>query len=370
MVFRDLQQILETWAPRELAWEEDNVGAQIGTAGKTVRSILVALDVTDEVVAEAKRKRCDAIVTHHPLFFRPLRSINADRRVERLATELVRNDIALYAAHTNLDFTPRGVSETLAGRLELLDVTVLKPSSRLFKKVAVFVPVPDVERVAAAMAGAGAGAIGNYDSCSFRSAGTGTYRANDEARPYIGRKGVLEHTPEIRLETLVPVWLLDKVIAAMKESHPYEEVAFDVAELANTSGHHGSGAIGTLPTKMTTEQFLKAVKKKLNASTLRYSPARKKRIERVAVCGGSGSELLSDAISSGADAFVTSDVRFHTFQEADGRITLVDAGHYETEQPIVRAIVGYLKGELKKRNFKVPVAASAASRNAVHYFYS
>jgi len=370
MVFRDLQQILEAWAPQELAWEQDNVGAQIGTAGKNIRSILVALDVTDEIIAEARRKRCDVIVTHHPLIFRPLRSINADRRVERLATELIRNGIAHYSAHTNLDFTPKGVSETLAGQLELRDVTVLQPSARLFKKVAVFVPVADVERVAAAMADAGAGAIGNYDSCSFRSAGTGTFRAKENARPYIGSRGVLERTPEVRLESLVPVWSLDKVIGAMKRAHPYEEVAFDIADLSNTSPHHGAGAVGTLSQPVSMDQFLRAVRKKLKVPALRYAPARKKRIGRVAVCGGSGSDLLGAAISAGADAFVTSDVRFHTFQEADGRIALVDAGHYETELPVVRVIVAFLKNELKIRKLKVTVAASAASRNAVHYFFT
>lgn len=370
MVFRDLQQILETWAPKELAWEQDNVGAQIGASGKNIRSILVALDVTDEVVAEAKRKRCDVIVTHHPLIFRPLRSINADRRVERLATELIRNGIALYAAHTNLDYTPKGVSETLAGQLELRDVTVLQPSARLFKKVAVFVPLSDVDRVAAAMADAGAGAIGNYDSCSFRSAGTGTFRAKANARPYIGRTGVLERTQEVRLESLVPVWALDKVVGAMKRAHPYEEVAFDVADLSNTSAHHGAGAIGTLAKAVTLEKFLRALRKQLKAPALRYAPAKKKRIGRVAVCGGSGSDLLEVAINAGADAFVTSDVRFHTFQEADGRIALIDAGHYETELPVVRAIVSYLKNELKNRTLHVTVAASAASRNAVHYYFS
>ncbi len=370
MIVRDVQHILESFAPKELAWERDNVGLQVGSPGKKVNNILVALDVSDELIAEARRKRVELLVTHHPLLFQPLRSVDNENRIGRLVTALIRNDIALYAAHTNLDFTRNGVNAALAGKLGLRDVTVLQESEHLFRKIAVFVPGSHVEDVTSAMSEAGAGSIGNYDSCSFRAEGTGTFRANEGAKPFFGTKGILERTDEVRVEMIAPVWRLDTITAAMKSAHPYEEVAYDVYDLANTSKYYGAGAIGMLPRPMTLVNFCALVSRSLNTPALRYSKIAARHIRRVAVCGGSGSDLLGAAMRAGADAFVTSDVRYHAFQESDRKIALIDAGHYETETPVVPALVKILREEFKKHHMKLSVEAAVTSRNFTHYFHS
>ncbi len=370
MVLREIRHILETWAPKNLAWEHDNVGMQVGSLNADIRAILVALDVTDDVVAESRKNNVDLIVSHHPLLFHPLHSVDIESRTGRLVAGLVKHGISVYSAHTNLDFAEGGVSFSLAAALGLKEVEVLQKDRQIYKKIAVFVPPDHVDRVMEAMSGGGAGKIGNYDRCSFRVSGVGTYRPNDRAKPYRGRRGRMEKVAETRVEMIVPAWNVHAAIDAMIDAHPYEEVAYDVYDIRNVSGSHGAGAIGVLSKPLPLEKFLSHVRRSLKAPAIRHSGKAGRNIRRVAVCGGSGSDLLPVAIEQRADAFVTGDVRFHKFQEVDRRTLLVDAGHFETEQPVIPEIVRYLKQEFALRQEKVRVIESRSSHNVVQYSYS
>jgi dinuclear metal center YbgI/SA1388 family protein len=367
MQVRHVQQFIETWAPRQIAWERDNIGLLVGSADQDVKRILVALDITEDVIDEARRKKIDLLITHHPLIFTPVRSITTRDRVGSLVLRLARADIALYAAHTNLDFAPEGVSFVLARTLGIEKPEILSRGERFYKSIVVFVPVDHLTPVMNAMSAAGAGAIGKYDSCSFQLEGTGTFRPLEGSNPFIGAQGTLERVKEIRLEMIVPSWNVPAVVSAMQKAHPYESVAYYLYDLANSSEEYGAGAVGDLKEPVTLRAFLQIVKRRLNVPSLRHTGNLKQTVRRVAVCGGSGSDLLPAAIENRADAFVTADITYHTFQKAEGSIALIDAGHYETENLTVRKIVDFLANEFRKRHVRVAVSASQSSRNPVLY---
>ena len=368
MLVRDVEYILESWAPKEIAWERDNVGLQIGSHDKRVHKILVALDASEEVVVEAKKKDVDLIITHHPLLFRPPKSITPSDRVGNIVINLVQNNIALYSAHTNFDFTHGGVSFSLAEQLGLTNIAFLVNGQGHLRKVAVFVPAEHVDRVSEAMASTGAGAIGRYNHCSFRTEGTGTFRGGAGAKPFLGEAGKLEQVREVRLEMIVPRWLVFQVLEAMRRAHPYEEVAYDVFPLENESADYGMGAFGDLPGEATLKEFLEAVKEKLDIPSIRFVGEPQQRIQSVAVCGGSGSELLDAAIRRKADAFVTADVKYHAFESARGRIALIDAGHFETEEPSLNGLVKHLQHHIAQRKENVQVIQTSINTNPVQYY--
>lgn len=367
MTIKEISQLLEAWAPKELAWERDNVGLQIGNEKKQVKKILLCLDCSMRVVEEAKKKNIDLIISHHPLLFHPLKSIRKQTRSGAMVLALAQNDIAVYSAHTNLDFTANGVSAALAEKLGIRNISVLASQKESQKKIVVFVPHEYVDNVMQAMANAGAGVIGNYEYCSFQLGGTGTFRGTQRANPFVGKAGTLEKVNETRLEMLVPDWNVQRVIQAMKTAHPYEEVAYDVYPLSNTSTQFGMGVIGELERACSTSSFLRTIKKKLNASVVRCSANPPATIKRVAVCGGSGSELLPVAIQHNADAFVTADVKYHTFEEAENVIALIDAGHYETEYPILNKLASYLRDAFGTRKQNIDVFISRQQQNPVLY---
>ncbi len=367
MTVGTIAKIIEDWAPKELAWEKDNVGLQVGEYSGSVKKILVALEVTDALLDEAEKKKVQLIVSHHPLIFRPLKSVTMNDRVGRLVRRLIQKNIALYSAHTNLDFTKNGVSIALAEQLGLENIEFLVPLSPMHKKVVVFVPRDCVEKVSEAMSNVGAGIIGNYDLCSFRVEGKGTFRGNDKSNPFIGTSKRLESVDEVRLEMLVPKWKLHNVLSAMKSVHPYEEVAFDVYPLENISSDCGMGAIGNLKKEMKLKNFLRHVKTKLGCSNLRYSNGKNETISKVAVCGGSGSEFLSNAIAKNADAYITADVSYHPFHDAENNIVLVDAGHYETEKHILPKIVERLTTEFRNRNDNAEIILAQTRTSAIHW---
>lgn len=361
---------MEAWAPRQIAWERDNVGLQVGSHSDRVRRILITLDVTEEVVAEANRINADLIISHHPLLFHPLKTATEDHRTGRLLLRLARNHIALFVAHTNLDYIFSGVSYALATRLGLGDLRILAPVGGQLRKLVVFVPKDSTEQVFAAMAASGAGHIGNYDHCAFHLDGEGSFRPLAGTRPYIGSEGSIERVDERRIEMIVPSWRVSGVVNAMKRAHPYEEVAYDVYPLENVHPQVGAGMVGTLARPMSHTQFLTHVARALGTANLRSTRNMRRRITSVAVCGGSGSEYLSDAIAAGADAYVTADVKYHTFQDAEGRVTLVDAGHYETELPVVRHIAGRLKSEMTGGASRPDIRISRTLHNPVTYHCS
>lgn len=368
MLVRDVQHILEVWAPRETAWERDNVGLQVGDHEKRVRRILVALDVNDEVVSEAAKKKVDLVITHHPLLFRPPKSITPTDRVGKILLRLIQRDIALYAAHTNLDFTSGGVSFALAERLGLKNSTFLAARGKDLRKIAVFVPSEYVEKVAEAMASAGAGIIGKYDHCSFRLEGKGTFKGQEGSKPFVGEAGKVEEVNEVRLEMIVPMWKVEEVVRAMRDAHPYEEAAHDIYVLENENANYGAGAIGKLERAVSLRKFLRTVKEQLQVPALRFTGDPQQRIERVAVCGGSGSNLVAAAIRRKADVFVTADVKYHSFEAAQGKIALVDAGHFETEQPSLDVLIAHLQRHIDLKKEHVRVLKTSVNTNPVQYY--
>lgn len=367
MRIRDVQNVIERWAPRTIAWEKDNVGLAIGNTETQLRGILVALDVTERTVAEAAKRRANLLISHHPLLFRPIRSIRPDDQTGRCVEALLREKIALYSAHTNLDFTRGGTSFALAAALGLHKVDFLVKSYQVQKKIITFVPRGYVDKVMRAMVNAGAGTIGNYDMCSFRTDGTGTFRGNQASRPATGQREKFEHVPETRLEMVVPEWRVNAVVIAMKSAHPYEEVAYDILTAENVSNDYGMGIVGELDRPMEFKRFVSLVKRSLGARALRYTTGVRNTIRRVAACGGSGSDLTDEAVKQRCDAFVTADVKYHSFHNAAGRIALIDAGHYETEHPVVRAVVRHLKEEFQRIKQNVPVYAARTSTNPIIY---
>ena len=367
MTVKDIQAVIEGWAPKEIAWERDNIGLQVGSPDAVVTTVFVCLDVTEDIIREAAGRHADLIISHHPLLFRPLRSVLTSDTAGRCVELLIRSKINLYSAHTNLDFARYGTSFALAEILGLTHVDFLLKNFRLGKKIVTSVPAGAAEKVAQAMADAGAGRIGNYEMCSFRTKGTGTFKGNEGSSPTIGRKGKLEYVDEIRLEMVVNEPEVRSVVRAMLSSHPYEEVAYDVYPLENVSNMYGMGVIGELAPPMSSRLFTKHVMRRLNVGAVRTARGGPRRIQRVAVCGGSGSDLMGEAIRHGAQALVTADVKYHSFHEAHGHIMLIDAGHYETEWPLVPALVKRLKREFVKSRTRLLVYAARTSSNPIIY---
>lgn len=344
----DLAAALEGWAPPASKLDYDAVGLQVGDARKAVHTVLVALDLTAAVIVEAEEAGADLIVTHHPLLFRPLKKLTADDPTGALALRLAEAGIAYYAVHTNLDAAPGGVSFALAEKLGLENVRFLEPSTGALVKLVTFAPVAHADAVRGAMGAAGAGRIGDYEACAFAVRGTGHFRPGAGASPFIGAAGGAEEAvDEVRIEAEVMRWDLGRVVRALRATHPYEEVAYDVYAVEQPASRVGFGAVGTLPEATTLEAFLAVVATRLDAAALRYGGEGAMRVQTVAVCGGSGSSLLGRALEAGADVFVTADATYHRFFEpldADGRprLALVDAGHYETEALTEALLVDWL----------------------------
>jgi len=367
MTVRDIGGIIESWAPKEVAWEDDNVGLQCGDGSQKVTSILVALDPTEKTVKEAENKSVQMLVTHHPLLFHPLRRIDCQTPAGRMLQHLLQSRIALYAAHTNLDASPLGTNDALADILGLTDTEVLFPQQRTMRKIVTFVPPSDVDAVADRLAQAGAGNIGKYERCSFRAEGTGTFMGGKETHPVVGLPEQFERIPEIRLEMIVPQWRLAAVVAALRRVHPYEEPAYDIYPLENLSAQYGMGMVGNLPRPVSLAAFLKVLKRQLRIPALRHSPDTGRKVSRVAACGGSGGSLLEEAIRTGADVFVTADVKYHSFHEALGRIVVIDAGHFETEHPVVATLATRLRQEFDRRKERIAVRTASSPVNPVRY---
>lgn len=360
----DLHAAFDRLAPSGIAWKGDNIGLLVGHASDRITNILVALDLTKDVIAEARKRKANLIITHHPLPFQPMRSVTDSSRTGALVLALTEQRINLFAAHTNLDSVQWGVNGTLARTLGLQELTILSPLQERLTTVSVFVPETHVEAVAEAMHNAGGGTFSKYDHCSFRVDGTGTFRGMNDAKPFIGSIGTVERVKEVRLEMLVEQWKLRSVIAALRKAHPYEEVAYDIIPLQNGNTEFGLGMIGTLPKPMTQQAFLTMVKSKLRASALRFSGA-VRSVRTVAVLGGSGSDHIRDAIAQGADAMVTADLKYHTFQEYEASLLLVDAGHYETECGVLPVLAEAVQNILNAARHRGKVFVTSHSTNPV-----
>jgi len=362
---RDIIQQIEDWAPPGIAWERDNVGLQIGDAEDDVSGVLVSLDVTSDVVNEALQKKCNLILAHHPLIFKPLHNITPKTIPGKIALAIARNGLHLYAAHTNLDFTRGGVNFVLGEKFGLKNIEFLYQESGTSKKIVVFIPNDHVEAVTNAMTTAGAGIIGNYEACSFQSRGTGTFRPLDGADPYSGEVGKLQHEDEVRVEMISPAWKTPAVLSAMIDAHPYDEVAYDVYPNEAVNTQYGAGIIGELPEPLPLNDFIVFVKEALDIPAVRWTRGTSDSVSRVALCGGSGSDLLPVALQKKADAFITADIKYHTFHDAQKKIHLIDAGHYETEVGIVEAVVNRLKNKFP--DLKTNIYATHITTNPILY---
>ncbi|MCX7999575.1 MAG: Nif3-like dinuclear metal center hexameric protein, partial [Leptospiraceae bacterium] len=345
--------------------ENDNCGLQVGNANSKLRNILITLDVTENVVDEAIKKKAQLIISHHPLIFKPIRNIIEQDIIGRIILKLVRNDISLYTMHTNLDATRDGVNFAIAKALNLKNVQFLSQLRNLLVKIVVFVPENYSDKVMKAMASAGAGIIGGYSFCSFRAKGIGTFRGSKTTNPFLGQAEKLESVEEVRLEMIAESSLVPRVISEMKKAHPYEEVAYDVYNLAIPHSNYGMGAIGLLPKPQSLENFLLKVKKILGSKALKCNRVSKKLVQKIAVCGGAGSNMISDAINANADVFLTADVKYHTFQLIDDNIVIVDAGHWETEHLVLRWILKKIREYVRKKGENIGVSISKKSNNPV-----
>ncbi|MFZ5946082.1 MAG: Nif3-like dinuclear metal center hexameric protein [Bacillota bacterium] len=344
----DIINLIEELAHPRHAESWDKIGLQIGDPATAVNKVLVSLDVTPQLVQEAVQEGVDLIVTHHTPFFNPLESIRWDKPLGQIVQKLVQSNINLYCAHTNLDSVQGGVSDVLADKIGLQDVSVLAPSwQEKYFKVVVFVPWGYEDQVRSAMGAQGAGHIGNYADCTFQLFGTGTFRPLEGTNPFIGSQGQLEKAEEFRLETIVPESQLPGVIEAMKAAHPYEEVAYDVYPLANKFSQSGLGRIGYLGEELTLEQLLRRIGGALNTQDLRFVGNKTDKIKKAAVCGGSGASLINAARKQNADVFITGDIKYHEAQEAQSMgLALIDAGHFATEFPVVKVVADFLRSRL------------------------
>lgn len=332
MKIKHIVEALEAWAPRSLQEDYDNCGLQTGDPNAEVDSALVCLDCTEEVVEEAVRHGCGLIISHHPVIFKGLKSLVAKTYVERTVLAALRHGIALYAMHTNLDNVASGVNAEIANRLGLKPLQVLDPKAGQFRKLVVFVPLSHVEVVRTALFSAGAGHIGNYSECSFGAEGSGTFLAGDGADPFVGKAHERHTEQEVRLEVIYRTWNEAMVLTAMQTAHPYEEVAFDVFPLLNKDADTGSGLLGEWEKPLEEREFLDRLKTVFGLRNLRHTRLLGRPVQRVALCGGSGAFLLSRAKALKADAFITGDLKYHQYFDADGDLLLADIGHYGSEQ--------------------------------------
>ena len=364
MKLREVISYLEGFAPLSFQESYDNSGLIVGNAETELTAALISLDVTEEVVEEAKNKGCNLIIAHHPIIFKGLKKLNGKNYVERTVIAAIKNDIAIYAIHTNLDNVTNGVNFKIAEKLGLSQVKILSPKAETLMKLVVFVPVQHSGTLLNALHKAGAGNIGNYSDCSFRIVGKGSFRPNDFANPYLGTRGELEEVEEERIEVIFPLNIQSGVLKAMVESHPYEEVAYYLHKLENINQTVGSGIIGLLPGEMDEATFLRHLKTSMNLNVIKYTSFGK-NIKKVAVCGGSGSFLLGDSKAAGADAFVTADYKYHDFFDAENTILIADIGHYESEV-FTKELIKEILSE-KFANFANYF--SEVNTNPVNYYY-
>lgn len=323
----------------------DNCGLLVGDEGAELRGVLFAVDITEDVLAEATAKGCNLVVAHHPIMFRGLKRLTGHDADQRIVAMAIRGDVALAAFHTPADKNIRGTSGTLGRAIGLKDMKVLAAEADALCKIVVFVPTSHSEAVVDAMSAAGAGHIGNYSHCAWQTGGDGQFRAEDGAKPFVGDMGIVHHEPEARVEMICPRRLAPKVMSAAVSAHPYEEPAIDIVPLANRHQRLGYGVVGDLDKELTVREFLQLLKERIGCESIRYVE-RSQTIRRVAICTGSGSEFVGSAVGAGADAYVTADMKYHQMVDAKQEIMVADIGHYESESVTKQIFKDILKEKL------------------------
>jgi len=369
MIGYDLEQYIEHWAPKAISWQKDNVGLQAGNPESKVNNILLCLEVDGNVIDAAIKKKCNYIVSHHPLLFQPIRKLDLrNDRISKLLHKLLINNITLFSFHTNLDFTTEGVSFQLARKLGLKDIKFLVNQKDNLSKIVIFTPEKDVDAVSGAVFSAGGGIIGGYSNCSFRSTGEGTFKGASTTNPVIGKAEEFTETPEVKLEFIIDSWKVPEAIKKAVKVHSYEEPAYDIYPLQNENTRYGEGAIGLLEKPVKFSEYLDIVAEKLNIKNFKYCKGQGSTVYKVAVCGGAGSEFLKDAIRAKADSFITADIKYHTYEDAAGVINLIDAGHYETEVLVLTEVKKRIETLIKTRNEKIKVFKYNGSTNPVIFY--
>lgn len=364
MKVKDVASILEELAPLSYSEDFDNTGLLIGDINADITGVLVTLDTLEDVIDEAISSNCNLIVSFHPIVFSGLKKITGSNYVQRVAAKAIKNDIAIYATHTALDNSWNGVNAMICEKLELKNKQILIPKKRTIKKLITYAPTGLTSKIRNALFAAGAGEIGNYKNCSFTSTGTGSFNPNDKAQPLVGKNGILHFEEESQISVTYQKHLEPSVILALKEAHPYEEVAYEITTLENNNQHIGMGMVGEFASAMTELEFMKFLKKTMKTDCIRHSRLQGDKIKKVAVLGGSGSYAIEAAKAIGADAFVTSDLKYHDFFKSENTILLTDIGHYESEQ----FTKDLLHSFLNKKITNFAVLLSQTKTNPISYF--
>lgn len=364
MLLKEITHFLEEIAPLEYQENYDNSGLIYGRSDWEIKKVLLSLDCTEAVVNEAIQVGANLIISHHPIVFSGLKKLRGITYIERVIELAIKNDIAIYAIHTNLDnVLVNGVNSKMAQKLGLVNLKILEPKKGNLRKLITFVPRSHAEKLRIQLGQAGAGKIGDYDFCSFQSEGEGFFRALDSAKPFVGERNEIHKENEVKLEVIYHKHKENSILYTLINNHPYEEPAYDIIQLENEDRYSGSGLIGEFENEITVDQYLDLVKKSFNTSSIRYTPINKK-IKKVALCGGSGSFLLSKAIRMGADAFLSSDFKYHQFFDAEGKILISDIGHFESEQ-----FTPELLGEVLLKKFpNFAILFSQINTNPIKYY--
>ncbi|MFL1895868.1 Nif3-like dinuclear metal center hexameric protein [Aquimarina sp. 2-A2] len=363
MKIKQVIEHLDSLSPLHYAEDFDNVGLLVGSAETKVTGILVTLDTLESVVDEAIDKNCNLIVSFHPIVFKGLKKFNGQTYVERVIQKAIKYDIAIFAIHTALDNARNGVNDMICEQLDLINRQVLIPQKATIKKLTTYAPENEVDQIKQALFKAGAGTIGNYEHCSFTTSGIGSFKPLETANPTVGSIGATHSDKEIQLQVTYPTHLESTILSALFTTHSYEEVAYEILTLENTNQHIGMGMLGTLKEPMLESDFLHHIKQTFNAGCVRHSKLLNKPIQKVAVLGGSGSYAIKAAIRAKADIFITADMKYHQFYEAEEQLIIADIGHYESEQFTKNLIVSYLRKKIS--NFAIIL--SDINTNPIQY---
>ena len=364
MSIQQVISVLEKKAPVLLQENYDNAGLLTGNPAWECTGIIVALDAIEKVIQEAIDTNCNLVVAHHPIIFSGLKKLTGKNYVEKTIILAIKNDIAIYAIHTNLDNVLWGVNGKIADKLGLINRQVLQPKNNLLKKLVIFVPATHSEILKEAIFAAGAGQIGNYSECSFNTPGEGTFKGAQGTNPFIGKAEERHIADEIKVEVVYFDWLEQLILRAMHLAHPYEEITYDIISLENRYHQLGSGLVGDLPQPVSESECLRLLKQLFNLSAIRHTSFTGKMVQRIALCGGAGSFLISSSIASGAQIYITADIKYHEFFDADGKILIADIGHYESEQFTIDLLFDILK-----ENFTTfAVLKTGIKTNPVQYF--
>ncbi|WP_318309834.1 Nif3-like dinuclear metal center hexameric protein [Flagellimonas crocea] len=356
MTVNDIAKILEGLSPLAHAEAFDNVGLLVGNPNMKVNGVLVTLDTMENVVEEAIQKKCNLIVSFHPIIFKGLKKLTGSNYVERVVLKAIANNIAIYSMHTALDNSKMGVNAKICEVLGLKNPEILIPRAKSIKKLTTYAPLADAENIKSTLFQAGAGEIGKYSNCSYSLDGVGSYKAENGANPTIGKLGELHYEKETQINVIYSFEKEKTILKALFEAHPYEEVAYEILTLENTNQDLGMGMIGTLSTEMEEREFLLFVKDKMNAEVVRHSKLLGKKVKKVAVLGGSGAFAIGAAKKAGAHIFVTADIKYHEFYQAEDQLVITDIGHFETEQFTKDLLVDYLTKKIP--NFAISLSES------------